>query len=62
MKCIGCGKKPSEIIEYVFEAEANGYSSAEEFVKVEEGTYNPADESFYCTSCYIKAGMPILRV
>lgn len=61
MQCIGCQKKPSEISEYVFTAKLLGYSSAEEFVKEEEGTYDPVSEAFYCTDCYIKAGMPLNR-
>lgn len=57
-KCKICGKKPSELVEYLILAEEEGYSSAEEVVRNEEGTYNPATGFFYCTGCYIKIGMP----
>lgn len=59
VKCKGCGKKPEELKEYVTLAKENGYESAEQAVKREEGTYNPSTGQFYCTSCYIKAGMPL---
>lgn len=57
-KCKLCGKKPSEIQEYKTLAEAEGYSSPEDAVRGEEGTYNPRTGLFYCTTCYIKAGCP----
>lgn len=56
--CKGCGKKASEIPEYVLLADEEGYANADEAVKYEEGTYNAETGMFYCTSCYIKAGMP----
>lgn len=58
-KCKGCGKTPEQLIEYNMLAEEEGYSSAEEAVINEEGTYNPDTKMFYCSSCYIKAGMPL---
>ena len=58
-RCKGCGKKPSELIEYVALAEEEGYSTPDEVVVNEEGTYNPKTGAFYCTSCYIKVGMPL---
>ena len=57
MRCKCCGKKPSEIKEYiVYSAEEE--LTPEEFVVQNEGTYNPKTGLFYCTSCYIKLGMP----
>lgn len=61
IKCKVCGKKPEELKEYVTLAKEGGYESAEEAVKREEGTYNPATGQFYCTSCYIAIGMPLGR-
>lgn len=57
-KCRICGKEPKDIMEYVMLAAAEGYETAEEAVRREEGTYNPETGLFYCTECYIKAGMP----
>jgi len=59
MKCKVCKKQPHAISEYVDLAGMEGYVSAEEAVRREEGTYNPATDLFYCTSCYIKIGMPL---
>lgn len=58
LRCKGCGKTPSEITEYKVLAEENGYASADDAMKNEEGTYNSFTGLFYCTSCYIKAGCP----
>lgn len=57
-RCKGCGKSPYEIMEYVHICKAEGYESPEEFVRQEEGTFNPSTGLFWCTDCYIKAGMP----
>lgn len=57
-RCKGCGKTPEELVEYKMLAEENGYKTAEEAVRNEEGTFNPVTGLFWCTNCYIKAGMP----
>lgn len=57
MKCKCCGKKPSEIREYVIYS-ADEEITPEEFVEQNEGTYNSKTGLFYCTDCYIKLGMP----
>lgn len=57
-KCIMCGKRPEEIEEYV-ECAKQEEMTPEQYVKSCEGTYNSAVELFYCTDCYIKAGMPL---
>lgn len=56
--CKGCGKTPSDLLEYRILSEENGYSSPEEACEKEEGTYNPDTGLFYCTDCYTKAGCP----
>ena len=58
-RCKCCGKAPNDILEYIMMAEEFGYDTPEEFVENEEGTYNEATGLFYCTNCYIKAGMPL---
>lgn len=55
--CIGCGKQPHELPEYIEHAEIEGVTP-EEFVRVEEGTFNPDTGHFCCTPCYIDKGMP----
>ena len=58
MHCKTCKRKPHEILEYVMAAEANDMTP-EGFVWSEEGTLNIITKEFYCTDCYIKAGMPV---
>lgn len=58
--CQGCKKPVNQIQEYI-EASAEMEISPEDYVKSEEGTYNPANGHFLCTDCYIKAGMPSLH-
>lgn len=62
--CIGCAKWPEEISEYR-EAAMDGPDAPEpsveeirEFVIDQEGTFNPSNGHFLCTSCYIKNGSP----
>ena len=55
--CIGCGKHPDELKEYVEIAKEEG-TTPDEFVRKEEGTYNRENGHFLCTPCYAKAGMP----
>lgn len=57
--CVGCKKHPYEIEEYV-ESAGEEEMSANDYVKEEEGTYNPKNGHFLCTDCYIEAGMPSL--
>lgn len=60
MQCVYCGKEPHEIPEYkyAYEAESDYYASPADFVVKEDGTYNDKTNSFCCTACYIKHGMP----
>jgi len=55
--CTGCNKRPEEIDEYIEIAEIEEITP-DDFVREEEGTYNPENGHFLCTNCYIKAGMP----
>ena len=59
--CRGCNKTPDEIDEYVYRAkiEHEYFKDADDVVIQDEGTYNPGTNSFYCTDCYVKAGMPL---
>ena len=58
VKCKICKRKPAEISEYI-EAAAEEDITPEEYMKQEEGTYNRETGLFYCTTCYIKIGMPL---
>lgn len=55
--CIGCQKAPSEIAEYVEIAKDEGMTP-DDYVREEEGTFNPRNGHFTCTDCYVKMGMP----
>lgn len=57
-RCVGCGKRPGEIEEYIQCAEDEDMTP-EEYVREEEGTFNRHNGHFYCTDCYIKAGEPL---
>lgn len=57
--CAVCGKSPEQIDEYVEFAAEEGYPTATAFLIDNEGTYNPENQLFYCTSDYIKIGMPL---
>ena len=56
--CKGCGKEPHELREYVTLAKELE-CTPEQAVISEEGTYNRETKKFYCTICYVKAGMPL---
>jgi hypothetical protein len=56
--CKICGRKPEDISEYREGAFYMGITP-NEYVRIEEGTYNTETKKFYCTSCYIKIGMPL---
>ena len=55
--CMGCKHEPSALSEYAEPAAKEGVS-VEQYVRREEGTYNPTNGHFLCTPCYIRAGMP----
>jgi hypothetical protein len=59
--CTGCQKYASEIDEYI-EGASDNDMTIDDFVREEEGTYNPFNGHFLCTDCYIKAGMPAAPV
>ena len=54
--CIGCGKHPAEIEEYVENDDDDPDPDA--YVRREEGTYNPANGHFLCTEDYVAWGCP----
>jgi hypothetical protein len=58
--CTGCNKHPADIKEYVNMGQAEDMTP-DDFVRREEGTYNPENGHFLCTSCYIKAGQPSVK-
>jgi hypothetical protein len=59
--CVGCGKTPDQLAEYVemVAPDYGGFKSADEAVRKNEGTFNRQNQHFWCTSCYIKVGMPL---
>ena len=58
--CVGCGKKPEQLEEFAIMGKEYD-QTAEEYLIKEEGTLNKENGHFYCTDCYIKAGMPLGR-
>jgi len=61
LECIGCGKSPDEIQEYIdmVEHEYGLYDSYDEYVIRNEGTLNVQTGKFACTECYVKMDMPL---
>lgn len=59
-KCFRCCKTPSELEEYAsrFIEESGYFESVDDLVRRDEGTFNPATNTFACTECYIEIGMP----
>lgn len=52
-----CKRYPDEIPDVVAYA-AMEELEPDEFIRREEGTFNPANGHFLCDKCYIAAGMP----
>jgi hypothetical protein len=57
--CVGCGKAAADIDEYQEMVKEDGYKDADEAVRQNEGTWNMANNHFWCTRCYIRANMPL---
>ena len=57
VRCFECQRFPVELPEYVDAAEDCGMEP-DEYVREEEGTFNPESGNFCCTECYVKIGMP----
>lgn len=55
--CTGCNKTPKELEDFE-DWEDQGFESADDMCRQEEGTYNHENGHFLCTPCYIDAGMP----
>lgn len=51
-RCNGCGKTPEELSCYTFLAAEAGITPAE-YMRQEEGTYNPANGHFLCDDCFL---------
>lgn len=52
-RCCRCGKTPAEVGEYI-----SADLTPDECCRDEEGTYNAVTNTYACTPCYIKMGMP----
>jgi hypothetical protein len=62
VKCVVCGKHPSELMEYIEAAkEYEPPISPVEYIVREEGTFSWPEEIFCCTVCYVNVGMPLGR-
>lgn len=59
LRCGRCGRAPWQLTEFVDAAAVNGVSP-NEYVRDEEGTYDPASNRFLCTECYVAVGQPSL--
>lgn len=57
-RCYKCKRSPEQITEYIVTAKEAGMTPSD-YVWQEEGTLNPANGHFACTTCYINAGMPV---
>lgn len=55
--CVGCGKHPADLREYV-ESAKDFNLTPDQYVTKHEGTYNPENGHFLCTPCYVNAGTP----
>jgi hypothetical protein len=65
-KCGGCRRRPFQIPEYVEAATAELGSDPDPtpeeidaWLRVSEGTFNPATNRYLCTECFLRAGMPV---
>lgn len=60
--CIGCNKTPENISEYETYAKMEKITPSQ-FVRENEpiGCWGKGANTFYCTSCYIRAGMPLRK-
>ena len=56
--CVNCHKTPDEINEYSQEMTQSNMEPSE-YVRREEGTYSFIHNTFYCTECYVRVGMPL---
>ena len=56
--CVRCHKRPEELPEYV-DAARDEETDPVSYTQLNEGTYNPVNGYFYCTECYVNAGMPL---
>ncbi len=56
--CKVCKKEPKDLGSVVYFASLENMEP-DEFVKENDGTYNPTTEEFFCNTCYISVGMPL---
>lgn len=57
--CFRCGRPASSFIAGAMMAQDDEPISPAEYVRREEGTYNPDTNRFACDACYIAIGMPV---
>ncbi len=56
--CVKCHRSPKHILEYI-EAAEDDKTDPISYLRREEGTYNPSNGHFWCTTCYVKVGTPL---
>lgn len=54
--CKECNKKVVDILEYRIESKTDNLP-IEEWVKLNDGTYDPYTNTVICTACYVKGIM-----
>lgn len=59
VRCKVCKRLPKDISEYQERVQTGEFETEEQAVVRDEGTYNPITKQFYCTTCYVKVGMPL---
>lgn len=55
--CVGCGRAPAAIAEYATAAR-QADMDPDQYVAMQEGTFNVENGHFACTACYIDMGAP----
>ena len=58
VRCGGCNKRPHELACYTEMTGSIDPEVNDNYVRVEEGTYNRENGKFLCDLCYLKAGTP----
>jgi len=56
-RCCVCLLRPEDLDEYT-EAAADCDLTPDEYLRAEEGTFNPKSGGFVCTPCYVLIGCP----
>lgn len=60
LQCCRCRRPPHKIDDYIETSHllSESFDDVEEYIRKEEGTYNPSTNLFACDICYILLGQP----